>query len=77
MLGINDNKTDFTVINGSRRVGEADIMSSTCIKALGVHIDNTISMQNRSMMYLELASQSSVISTRSGSVLLRMVQRQW
>ena len=53
MLGINDTKTDFTVINGPRRktldipslrVGEADIMSSTCIKALGVHIDNTLSM---------------------------------
>ncbi len=56
MLDINDTKTDFTVINSSRRktldicslrVGEADIMSSTCIKALGVHIDNTLSMQKQ------------------------------
>ena len=56
MLGINDTKTDFTVINGPRRktldipslrVGEADIMSSTCIKALGVHIDNTLSMKKQ------------------------------
>ncbi len=56
MLGINDTKTDFTVINGPRRkafdipslrVGEADIMSSTCIKALGVHTDNILSMQKQ------------------------------
>ncbi len=56
MLGINDTKTNFTVINGpqrktldipSLRVSEADIMSSTCIKTLGVHIDNTLSMQKQ------------------------------
>ncbi len=56
MIGINDTKTDFTVINGpqqktldipSLRVGDADIMSSTCIKTLGVHIDNTLSMQKQ------------------------------
>ncbi len=52
-------------------------MSSTYVKALGVHIDITLSMQNKSMGYLEPALQSSVICTRSGSVLLRMVQRQW
>ncbi len=56
MLGINDTKIHFTVINGSRRktldipslrVSEANIMSSTYIKALGVHIDNTLSMQKQ------------------------------
>ncbi len=56
MLGINDTKTDFTLINGPQRktldipplrVGEADSISSTCIKALGVHIDNTLSMQKQ------------------------------
>ncbi len=44
------------IINGPRRiffdipslrVGEADIMSSTCIKALCVHIDNTLCMQKQ------------------------------
>ncbi len=56
ILGINDTKTDFTEINGpprktldipSLRVDEADIMSSTYIKSLGVHIDNTLSMQKQ------------------------------
>ncbi len=52
MLGINDTKINFTLINSPRRktldipslrVGELDIMSYTCIKAL----DNTLSMQKQ------------------------------
>ncbi len=36
-----------TVDIPSLRVGEADIMSSTCINSLGVHIDNILSMQKQ------------------------------
>ena len=56
MLGFNDDKTDFTIINGSRRkplqiprltVGSADITSSDSVKALGVHVDKTLSMSKQ------------------------------
>ena len=56
MLGFNDEKTDFIVINGPRRkpleirplkVGDADIPPSESVKALGVHLDNTLGMSKQ------------------------------
>ena len=56
MLGFNDTKTDITVINGPRRkpldvpsltVGEANISMSQSVKALGVHIDNSLRMKKK------------------------------
>ncbi len=51
MLGTNDTKTYFTVINGpqqttldipSLRVGDADTKLPICIQSLGAHIDNNM-----------------------------------
>jgi len=53
MLGLNNDKTIFTVINGPHRkplevpdlkVGDADIIPSDSVKTLGVHVDNTLSI---------------------------------
>ncbi len=80
MLGINDTKTDFTVINGTRcktldipslRVGESDIMSSTWIKALGVHIDSTLSMpkQVNEISRASFAKLSNMYKIRKSCIL--------
>ena len=56
MLGFNDDKTDFVVINGAQRkpldipnlaVGDAEIPPSDSLKALGVHMDKTLSMSHQ------------------------------
>ncbi len=56
ILRINDTNTDFTVINGlncktldvhSLRVVEVGVMSSTCIKALEVHIIYMLNMKKK------------------------------